>query len=158
MSTPDAWRTPQMQEALAQLEEAEVNLDRAIVNAKQVEQQVPKSQLSQEDIRLIEEHARSGEAPRQLRELQERIDRGDLSWQDIASGRHLNDPEVRAALDPGVTGMRQAYAAIQEGQELDEIIEGGPPSPPPPRDTGGAGYDVTEGYDFNKFDPDEDDD
>jgi hypothetical protein len=147
-----------MQEALAQLEEAEVNLDRAVLNAKQVEQQVPKTQLSQEDIRRIEEHARSNEAPRQLRELQERIDRGDLSWQDIASGHHLDDPKVRAALDPGVTGMRQAYAAIQEGQELDEIIESGPPSPPPTRDEGGRGYDVTEGYDFNRFDPDTDDD
>jgi hypothetical protein len=152
----DPWRTPQMQEALAQLEEAEVNLDRAVLNAKQVEQQVPKTQLSQEDIRQIEEHARSSEAPRQLRELQERIDRGDLSWQAIASGQHLDDPKVRAALEPGVTGMRQAYAAIQEGQELDEIIESGPPGPPPTRDEGGPGYDVTEGYDFNRFDPDND--
>lgn len=156
MSAPDPWRNPQMQEALARLEEAEVGLDRAIVNAKQVEQQVKTTKLSEEDIRLIEEHARSGNAPRQLRELQERIDNGEFSWEDIASGQHMDDPKVRAALDTGVTGMRQAYAAIQEGQELDEIIESGPPSPPPTRDDGGAGYDVTEDYDFNKFNPDED--
>lgn len=160
MTAPDAWRTPQMQEALARLEEAEVALDRAVVNAKQLEQQIPKTRLSEENIRLIEEHARSGAAPRQLRELQDRIDRGELSWEDIASGRLMDDPSVRAALDPGVTGMRQAYAAIQEGQELDEIIGSGPPSPPPSNDTGGGdgdGYDVTEGYDFTRFDPDEED-
>jgi hypothetical protein len=154
VTAPEPWRTPQVQEALARLEEAEVGLDRAIVHAKQVEQQIQKTKLSEEDIRLVEEHARGADAPRQLRQLQERVDNGELSWQDIAAGRHLDDPRVRAALDPGVTGMRQAYAAIQEGQDLDEIIETGPPTPPPPRDDAGDEYDVTEGYEFNRFDPD----
>jgi hypothetical protein len=148
MTGPDSLQTPQIQEALARLEEAEVNLDRAIVAAKQVEQQVPKTRLSEEDIRLIEEHARSGDAPRELRELQERIDNGELSWEDIANGRHLDDPQVRGALSTGVDGMQQAYTAIVEGQELDEIIEGGPPAPPRTDD------DDDGGYDFTRFDPD----
>ncbi len=122
---------PHIREALAKLEEAEVALDRAILDAKQVEQQVPKTQLSEEDIRQIEEHARGADAPRELRELQRRIDAGELSWQDIASGHHLNDSSVQAALSPGVDGMHQAYTMIQEGQDLDEIIE----SPPPVRQT-----------------------
>jgi hypothetical protein len=123
--------TPQIREALAKLEDAEVALDRAILDAKQVEQQVPKTQLSEEDIRQIEEHARGADAPRELRELQRRIDAGELSWEDIASGRHLDDPSVQAALSPGTDGMHQAYTMIQEGQDLDEIIE----SPPAVRQT-----------------------
>jgi hypothetical protein len=144
MTTPDSG---QIAEALARLEEAEVALDQAILAAKQVEQQIPQTRLSEEDIALIEEHARSEDAPRELRELQERIDNGELSWEDIASGRHLTDPEVQAALSPGVEGMQQAYAAIQEGQDLDEIIESGPPRARPADDDEG-------GYKFNRFDPD----
>lgn len=127
MVAPDSWQTPEIREALAKLEDAEVDLDRAILEAKQVERQIPETQLSEQDIRQIEEYARSGQAPRELRELQRRIDDGELSWQDIASGRHLDDPEVRAALSTGVEGMRQAYTLIQEDQELDDIVSSGAP-------------------------------
>jgi len=150
--TADSFQTPQIQEALARLEEAEVNLDQAIVSAKQVEEQTPKTRLSEEDIRLIEEHARSGDAPGELRELQERIDNGELSWEDIAQGRHLDDPRVQEALSPGVEGMHQAYVAIEEGQELDEIIEAGPPSAP--QDRSSDDEDGDGGYSFTRFDPD----
>jgi hypothetical protein len=151
MTGAESWQTPQITEALARLEEAEVALDQAIVAAKEVERETPKTHLSEEDIRLIEEHARSGDAPRELRELQERIDSGELSWEDIASGRHLDDPEVQAALSPGVQGMQQAYTMIEEGQELDEIIEMGAPPPPPSTDDPDAG-----GYEFMRSDPDDD--
>lgn len=150
MSIPGSWQTPQITEALAKLEEAEVSLDHAIVAAKQVEQQTPKTQLSEEDITLIEEHARSDDAPGELRELQERIDNGELSWQDIASGNHLTDPEVQAALTPGVDGMHQAYTAIQEGHDLDEIIEAGQPAARRADDDD----DDDGGYNFSRFDPD----
>lgn len=152
MSTPDAFMTPQIREALAKLEEAEVNLDTAIVAAKQVEQQTPKTRLSEEDIQQIEEHARGTDAPRELRELQERIDAGELSWEDIAQGRHMDDPRVQGALSTGVEGMHQAYTAIQEGQSLDEIIEAGPPVRRP--DDGGN-EDEGGGYSFTRFDPDD---
>ena len=151
MTGAEAWQTPQITEALARLEEAEVALDQAIVKAKEVERETPKTHLSEEDIQLIEEHARSGDAPRELRELQERIDSGELSWEDIASGRHLDDPEVQAALSPGVQGMQQAYTLIEEGQELDDIIEIG--APPPPPDTGEP--DEGKGYEFQRPTDDE---
>lgn len=151
MTGAEAWQTPQITEALARLEEAEVALDRAIVQAKRVERETPKTRLSEEDIRLIEEHARSGDAPRELRELQERIDDGELSWEDIAAGRHLDDPRVQAALAPNVQGLQQAYTMIQEGQDLDEIIELGAP-PPPPR---GDDADEGKGYGFQRRSDDE---
>jgi hypothetical protein len=130
MTFPDLRQDPRIRDALARLEDAEVGLDQAIVAAKQVEREVPKTNLSEEDIQLIEEHARSDDAPRELRELQQRVDDEELSWNDIATGRYMNDPEVQAALNPGVAGLQRAYSAIQEGQELDEIISNGlPPSP-----------------------------
>lgn len=130
MTNPDAWMTPQIRDALAKLEEAEVDLDTRIAKAGQLAEQLPKGGLSQEDIQLVEQHARSKEAPRELRELQERVDRGELSWQDISAGRFLDDPQVRAALERGVEGMQAAYTMIQEGHELDEIIESGGPAVP----------------------------
>lgn len=145
MSVPnsaDAWQTPQIREAMAKLEEAEVSLDRKIVEAKQVGQQVPQTGLSKQDIEQIEEHARSKGAPKELRELQARIDKGDLSWSDIAAGRFLDDPQVQSALAGGVEGMRQAYTMIQEGHDLDEIID--PGGPPVPIDTTPAQDDAQE--------------
>ncbi|MBK1786884.1 hypothetical protein [Prauserella cavernicola] len=137
MTNPDWWQTPQIREAMAKLEEAEVGLDQTIADAKQMERQLPQTGLSQQDVEQIEAHARSKDAPRELRELQERVDRGDLSWNDIAAGRFMDDPQVRSALENGVEGMRQAYSMIQEGHELDDIIEpGGPPiaTDAPPRE------------------------
>lgn len=155
MTTADSWQTPEIREALARLEDAEVGLDRAIVAAKQVSRQIPASRLSEEDIRQIEEYARGGEAPRALRELQRRIDDGDLSWEDIAGGRHLDDPQVRAALATGVGGMRRAYTAIQEGEDVDDIIETGDTAPPPPS----SDDDDEGGYESQRRrEPDDDED
>ncbi|ACU95939.1 hypothetical protein [Saccharomonospora viridis] len=128
MTGPDLSRDPRIAAAMAQLEQAELGLDRSISNAKQLEAKLPKSGLSQQDIEQITEHARSKDAPKELRELQARIDKGDLSWNDIAAGRFLDDPQVRKALEGGVEGMRQAYLMIQEGHALDDIIEPGGPS------------------------------
>ncbi|TWH20806.1 hypothetical protein [Prauserella rugosa] len=130
MTDPNAWQTPQIREALAQLEEAEVGLDQRIAGAKELSRNTSQGGLSAEDIQQIEQHARSSAAPRELRELQQRIDRGDLSWNDISAGRFLDDPQVRAALEHGVDGMRAAYTMIQEGQDFDEIIEAGGPAVP----------------------------
>ncbi|MBM7774298.1 hypothetical protein JOD54_004502 [Actinokineospora baliensis] len=144
---------PRIAEALAQLEAAEVGLDEAIVSAKEVEQAVPVTTLSKEDLRLLEEHARGDDAPRSLRELQERIDRGELSWSDLADGRHFDDPDVQSALAPGVKGMRQAYTAIEEGQPVDDIIEAGPPLPP--RASSPTEPSDDETYDFLRDKPDD---
>ncbi|MBB3663655.1 hypothetical protein FB384_002559 [Prauserella sediminis] len=138
MTNPDAWMTPQIRDALAKLEEAEVDLDTRVAQAGQLAEQLPKGGLSQEDIQLIEQHARSKDAPRELRELQDRVDRGDLSWQDISAGRFLDDPQVRAALEHGVAGMQSAYTMIREGHELDEIIESGGPAVPTSNPDDGA--------------------
>ncbi|EHK88576.1 hypothetical protein ACWGRK_11760 [Saccharomonospora azurea] len=152
MTGPDLSRDPRIAAAMAQLEQAELGLDRTISSAKQLDAKMAKSSLSPQDIEQIAEHARSKDAPKELRELQARIDKGDLSWNDIAAGRFLDDPQVRTALEGGVEGMRQAYAMIQEGHDLDDIIEpGGPPSATTP------GPGTTPGPTREGGDPDDDD-
>lgn len=132
MTALDPRQNPLIQEALAKLAEAEAGLDQAIAEAKTVERQVPKTSLSPEDIQKIEEFAHSKDAPKELRELQKRVDEGELTWGQIGSGEHLDDPKVRAALSTGVEGMKAAYTLIQEGQDLDDIVEAGSPAPPTP--------------------------
>lgn len=57
-----------------------------------------------------------------------------MSWADVAAGRAVNDPGVQQALAVGVPDLQRAYRAIEEGQDIDDIIESGNPTPqPPPR-------------------------
>lgn len=89
--------------------------------------------LSEQDLAAIERFAKSPGAPRELRELQRRVDAGELSWADVAAGRALNDPGVQQALAVGVPDLQRAYRAIEEGQDIDDIIASGTPAAPPPR-------------------------
>ncbi|WP_019811368.1 hypothetical protein [Saccharomonospora halophila] len=155
MTVPDPSADPRIQEAMADLERAELSLDRAVSEAEQLQQTMPPGGLSQEDIEQIEEHARGRNAPAELRELQQRIDDGELSWSDLAAGRFLDDPGVRAALEGGVEGMRQAHTMLQEGHDLDEIIEPGAPPVAIERPQPERGHERDDG-DAEDGDPDDD--
>lgn len=134
MTNPDSWKTPALREAEAKLNAAMADLDQRIDHAKEVERTVPKSNLSGDEIRQIEEFAHGKDAPEELRELQQRIDRGELTWDQIGDGEHLDDPAVRAALERSVPGLSRAYTSIIEGEHLDDIIEAGTARPASPRD------------------------
>ncbi|GGM87285.1 hypothetical protein GCM10011609_24850 [Lentzea pudingi] len=81
--------------------------------------------LSPADIAEIEKFARSKDAPNALKDLQRKVDSGELSWRDIASGRAVNDPEVQRAMQTSMPSLKRAYTAIKEGQDLDEIVAAG---------------------------------
>ena len=89
--------------------------------------------LSEQDLREIERFAKSPGAPKELKDLQRRVDAGEMSWADVAAGRAINDPGVQQALAVGVPDLQRAYRAIEEGQDIDDIIASGNPAPPPPR-------------------------
>ncbi|WP_330271963.1 hypothetical protein OG205_33775 [Lentzea sp. NBC_00516] len=90
--------------------------------------------LSEQDLAAIERFAKSPGAPKELKDLQRRVDAGEMSWADVAAGRAVNDPGVQQALAVGVPDLQRAYRAIEEGQDIDDIIESGNPTPqPPPR-------------------------
>lgn len=90
--------------------------------------------LSEQDLAEIERFAKSPGAPKELKDLQRRVDSGEMSWADVAAGRALNDEGVQKALAVGVPDLQRAYRAIEEGQDIDDIIaSGNPAAQQPPR-------------------------
>jgi hypothetical protein len=118
---PDAWR--------ARAAEANAALDSAVRESQRAERELRESPRFQQRLQDIEEYARGRAASRALRDLQHRIDAGELSWPAILDGNHLDDPTVRAALATSIA------------------------EPAPPE----ADDDPPRGYAFTHFDPDADD-
>ncbi|USX53477.1 hypothetical protein [Lentzea sp. HUAS12] len=85
--------------------------------------------LSPADVAEIEKFARSKDAPNALKDLQRKVDAGSLSWQDIASGRAVGDPDVQRAMQTSMPSLKRAYTAIKEGQDLDEVVAAGQQRP-----------------------------
>jgi hypothetical protein len=117
----------------ALFDEVDTKTAAAVQVAQQAAQYQPRSRgVSEQDLAAIERYARSGNAPKEFKDLQQRIDSGEFSWQDIASGRVMDDG-VQKALATGVPDLQRAYTAIEEGQDIDDIIASGNPAPRPPR-------------------------
>jgi hypothetical protein len=89
--------------------------------------------LSEQDLAEIERFAKTPGAPKELKDLQRRVESGEMSWADVAAGRAVNDEGVQKALAVGVPDLQRAYRAIEEGQDIDDIIASGNPAPRPPR-------------------------
>ncbi|MCX2946914.1 hypothetical protein [Lentzea sp. NEAU-D7] len=98
-------------------------LEKVALEASKV--QTRGADLSPADIAAIEKFARSKDAPNALKDLQRKVDSGELSWRDIASGRAVGDPDVQRAMQTSMPALKRAYTAIKEGQNLDEIVAAG---------------------------------
>ncbi|MBY8848004.1 hypothetical protein [Saccharothrix longispora] len=94
--------------------------------------------LTQADFAEISRFANSPGAPRELKELARRVDAGEMSWEDVASGRAVDDEGVQRALQAGVPDLQRAYTAIQEGDDPEDVVSAGSPRP------GGRGDDDDE--------------
>ena len=125
-----AWQTPAVKQALAKVAEADAGLEAAVRQSHTAERQLRQSPHFQQRLDDIEQYARGRAAPRALRDLQRRIDNGELSWHAIAAGKHLDDPHVRAILATDIT------------------------EPPPTHDDTDADAEPPRGYAFMRFDPD----
>ncbi|NHD16505.1 MULTISPECIES: hypothetical protein [unclassified Actinopolyspora] len=124
------WKTQEIRDAEAALEEALANAERVGARADEMSRELSESKLSEEQTERIEQFVRRGQAPEGIVELQRRIDEGELSWDDVAEGRALQDEGVQSAFASGVPNMQQAKEMIDEGHEIDEIIENDPNRPP----------------------------
>ncbi|GAA3460705.1 hypothetical protein ACFFSW_34215 [Saccharothrix longispora] len=94
--------------------------------------------LTQADFAEISRFANSPGAPRELKELARRVDAGEMSWEDVASGRAVDDEGVQRALQAGVPDLQRAYTAIREGDDPEDVVSAGSPRP------GGRGDDDDE--------------
>ena len=120
----------------ALIDDADTKMASAVQTAQQAAQYQPRSRgVSEQDLAAIERYARSGNAPKEFKDLQQRIDSGEFSWKDIAAGRVM-DEGVQKALATGVPDLQRAYTAIQEGQDIEDVIASGNPvaQRPPRRD------------------------
>ncbi|MCP2260889.1 hypothetical protein LX15_004609 [Streptoalloteichus tenebrarius] len=133
---------PRFQELQAELDRRMADLDQ--MAKEMMERPRPSAEVTAEDIAEMERFARGDKAPKELRELQRLVDEGELSWQDIAEGRGWDDERVRNALSAGLPDLQRAYAQLQEGADLDEVIASGQPRPA----TGGGGDDDDDGDSF----------
>jgi ribosomal protein L12E/L44/L45/RPP1/RPP2 len=126
-----------LQALIAEVDSAIENVRDTADKASRV--QPRSSGLSQQDLTEIERHARSSAAPKELKELQRRVDAGELSWADIAAGRALDDEGVQRAFATGLPDLRRAYTAIEEGHDIEDIIASGQPHAAPTSPTTPAG-------------------
>ncbi|NYH78678.1 Arc/MetJ-type ribon-helix-helix transcriptional regulator [Actinopolyspora biskrensis] len=124
------WKTQEIRDAEAALEEALANAERVGARADEMNRELPEAKLSEEQTERIEQLVRRGEAPEGIAELQRRVDEGELSWEDVAEGRALQDEGVQSAFASGVPNMQQAKEMLDEGHEVAEIIENDPNRPP----------------------------
>jgi hypothetical protein len=98
-------------------------LEKVALEASKV--QTRGTDLSPADIAEIEKFARSKDAPNALKDLQRKVDSGEMSWRDISSGKAVNDPDVQRAMQSSMPSLKRAYTAIKEGQNPDEIVAAG---------------------------------
>ncbi|MDX8034164.1 hypothetical protein SK803_28430 [Lentzea sp. BCCO 10_0856] len=113
----------QLQAWQADLDARGARLEKVALEASKV--QTRGADLSPADIAEIEKFARSKDAPNALKDLQRKVDSGEMSWRDITSGRAVSDPDVQRAMQTSMPSLKRAYTAIKEGQNLDEIVAAG---------------------------------
>ncbi|WP_436492404.1 hypothetical protein [Actinokineospora sp. HUAS TT18] len=122
-------------ELVAEVDARIAGVDQAVAAAERIRPR--SSDLSEQDLAAIERYADAPKAPKELRELVDRVKAGELSWSDITSGRALDDPGVQAAMATGLGDLRRAHDEIREGHTPEEIIAGTDPdgdAPPIKRD------------------------
>ncbi|SFD93107.1 hypothetical protein SAMN04487819_105174 [Actinopolyspora alba] len=120
------WKTREIRDAEAALDEAVADAERVAARAEEMNGELSEAELSEEQTERIEQLVRRGEAPAGIAELQRRIDEGELSWQQVTSGRAMADEGVRRAFEAGVPAMRQVKEMLDEGHEATEIIANDP--------------------------------
>lgn len=117
---------------VADVEKRMANVEETARAASQV--QLRSRGLTQADFAEISRFANSPGAPRELKELARRVDAGEMSWEDIASGRAVDDEGVQRALQTGVPDLQRAYTAIQEGNDPEDVVSAGSSRPGGRRD------------------------
>ncbi len=118
----------------ARLDALVADVDARMADAERTSREAAQVQLrskglSESDYAEISRYANSAGAPKELRDLARRIDAGELTWQDIASGERAGDESVQRALQAGVPELQRAYNALEEGSDPEDVVAAGTPRP-----------------------------
>jgi hypothetical protein len=92
----DDWMTPQLRALTAQFNAAAAEATQACREASAIARAAVAAPVTAEEYQRLEqkaaEHFRTGKCGQSVRDLQERVDRGDLTWRQIRDGD--TDPEA----------------------------------------------------------------
>ncbi|MER6991527.1 hypothetical protein ABT337_19850 [Saccharopolyspora hirsuta] len=122
----DDWKTPEIRDAEAMLEERMRQAEEVLDRVSRYEAELPEIKLTDDQIEDIEQRIRSGQAPPEIAALQARIDAGEFTWQDIASGEALHDESVQAAFAKSVENAQQAKELLDAGYDAATVINNDP--------------------------------
>lgn len=122
----DDWKTPEIRAAEAMLEERMRQFEEALDKADRLSASLPEVKLTEEKIDEIEQLIRAGKAPAELVALQERIDAGEFTWNDVADGTALRDESVQAAFGASVANMQKAKELLDEGHDVATVVNSDP--------------------------------
>lgn len=118
--------TPEIRAARDMVEERMRQVEEAMAKAERLSAALPEVRLTEDKIAEIERLIREGRAPAELAALQERIDAGELTWNDVADGTALHDESVQAAFAAGIANMRKAKELLDEGHDVATVINSDP--------------------------------
>ncbi|WP_433266542.1 hypothetical protein ACQPZF_41140 [Actinosynnema sp. CS-041913] len=118
----------------ARLDALVADVDQRMADAERISREAVQVKLrskglSEADYAEISRFANSSAAPPELRDLARRIDAGEMTWQDIASGERAGDESVQNALQSGVPELQRAYNALEEGNDPEDVVAAGTPRP-----------------------------
>lgn len=121
----DTWKPAALREAEAQLDATMSKARKLIKSTEAKLAQLPETDntAKPEDIARLKAAAARPDAPAPMRALKQKVDAGELKWEDVLEGRALRDPDVRAAMSPRLGEMREIYQEAEEGATLEEILE-----------------------------------
>lgn len=119
----DAWKTPEIRQA-------ESALDSTVSKSRQLLKDLEKIRLkplpktdTPERVEALKTAASKPDAPAALRLVKRKVDAGELTWKDVASGKAFADPEVRALADAKLGDAKDMYEEMQEGLSPEEVLE-----------------------------------
>lgn len=154
----DSWKTQELRDAEAVLDEHTLAADELIEKADQVPLPPPDNPASDEKLAAIKAAAEAHDAPPEMRVLKRKVDEGVLTWADVLSGKAYTDPDVQAAMAAKMEQMREIYAEFEAGHTLDEVLEAhgvdpnDVPPPPAPAAAGSAGQDDVDDDEWDEDD------
>ncbi|WP_033293432.1 hypothetical protein [Amycolatopsis jejuensis] len=119
----DAWKTPEIREA-------EAALDRSVRSSRELLKELDKIRLkplprldTPERVEAIKKAASRPDAPAELRVVKRKVDAGELTWADVATGRAFADPEVRALASDRLGEAKDILEELEEGLTAEEVLE-----------------------------------
>lgn len=119
----DSWKTPELREAEAAADATMVRSKEVLEKADAMRIEPPENPISKERLDAIKAAAEARDATPEMRLLKEKVDKGQLKWEDVLSGKAFNDPDVRTAMTARLAEMRSVYQEFEAGHTLEEVLE-----------------------------------